>query len=146
MKHNPNADVDHDHIASHNVAVVRGTIRDTPIQRELPSGGLVVQFDVSTPTVGAPVNVPATTDADRSPIVVVNVSVPVAWSDPPAAAIAALVAGAEVVVVGSVRRRFFRVGGATQSRTEVVADSVIPARRRAKVTAALGEVASRLVS
>ena len=34
-----------------------------------------------------------------------------------------------VVVVGTVRRRFFRAGGATQSRTEVLADKVVRASR-----------------
>jgi single-strand DNA-binding protein len=43
-----------------------------------------------------------------------------------------------VVVVGSVRRRFFRVGGATQSRTEVVADRVVAARRAREVRRMLG--------
>jgi single-strand DNA-binding protein len=124
-----------DHVPSNNIAVVRGVVRGTPARRELPAAGIVVQFDVSssiapTSTGGAPA----------------NVSVPVAWIEPPAAALATLVDGAEVVVVGTVRRRFFRVGGATQSRTEVVADVVIPARRRAKVDAALGEVAARLMS
>jgi single-strand DNA-binding protein len=38
-------------------------------------------------------------------------------------------AGDEVVVVGTVRRRFFRAGGATQSRTEVLADKVVRASR-----------------
>ena len=33
------------------------------------------------------------------------------------------------VVVGTVRRRFFRAGGATQSRTEVLADKVVRASR-----------------
>ena len=35
-----------------------------------------------------------------------------------------------VVVVGRVRRRFFHAGGATQSRTEVVADKVLPVRSK----------------
>jgi single-strand DNA-binding protein len=38
-------------------------------------------------------------------------------------------AGDEIVVVGRVRRRFFRSGGATQSRTEVVVDALVPARQ-----------------
>jgi single-strand DNA-binding protein len=37
--------------------------------------------------------------------------------------------GEDVVVTGVVRRRYFRAGGGTQSRTEVVADAVIPARQ-----------------
>ena len=46
--------------------------------------------------------------------------------------------GTAVVVVGSVRRRFFRVAGATQSRTEVVADRVVAARRAREVRRMLG--------
>lgn len=113
-----------------NLAVVRGTVPNEPQRRELPSGGTVVQFDVTTRLV-----------ADGRPV---SVSVPIAWSDPPEAAIGAIAAGVEVVVVGSVRRRFFRVGGATQSRTEVVAESVLPARRRKQVAAELRHAADRL--
>jgi single-strand DNA-binding protein len=40
-------------------------------------------------------------------------------------------------VVGRVRRRFFRAGGTTQSRTEVVADTVVPATQAKRVEAAL---------
>ena len=53
-------------------------------------------------------------------------------------------AGADVVVLGSVRRRFFRAGGATQSRTEVVAEKVVaapgPRRRRLVETACRAQV------
>ena len=56
-------------------------------------------------------------------------TVPVVWFDPPAWP-ATLDAGAEVVVVGRVRRRFFRAGGATQSRTEVVVERAARARSR----------------
>jgi single-strand DNA-binding protein len=55
-------------------------------------------------------------------------SVPVSWFDAPAGAVD-LAPDAEVVVIGRVRRRFFRTGGVTQSRTEVVADHVVPARQ-----------------
>ena len=59
------------------------------------------------------------------------ITVPVSWPEAPAEAL--LDAGAEVVVAGRVQRRYFRAGGATQSRTEVVAEAVVPAtaRRRA---------------
>jgi single-strand DNA-binding protein len=62
------------------------------------------------------------------------VSVPVAWIDPAPGDLACVQQGAEIMVVGTVRRRFFRVGGATQSRTEVVAAEVVAAtdRRRAR--------------
>lgn len=112
---------------STNVAVVRGTVRGPAAHRTLPSGAVVAQFDVAT-----------TVDGSSG-----VVSVPVAWADPsPDASIIA--EGAAVVVVGSVRRRFFRVGGVTQSRTELTADAVIPARRRAQVAAALQGVAAQL--
>ncbi len=113
-----------------NVAVLRGAVRGDPVTRVLPSGGVVVQFDVSTTV--------------RFRGTVSNTSVPVAWADPSSASMAGLVDGNELVVVGTVQRRFFRVGGATQSRTEVVAESVIPARRRKQVDAALDAVLDRL--
>jgi single-strand DNA-binding protein len=112
-----------------NVVVLRGAVRGERTERELPSGSIVVQFDVATAL--------AADGRHRS------VSVPVAWVDPIDAAL--VVEGAEVVITGTVRRRFFRVGGATQSRTEVVADAVIPVRRRAQVARALEAVADRLV-
>ena len=59
-------------------------------------------------------------------------TVPVVCLDP-SSATRALAAGTEVVVTGRVRRRFFRAGGTTASRTEVVAEAVVAARRRAQV-------------
>ena len=47
--------------------------------------------------------------------------------------ILSLLPGDEVVVVGSVVRRFFKVAGGTGSRTEVVATDVVPTRQKAKV-------------
>ena len=57
-----------------------------------------------------------------------------------------LTTGADVVVIGSVRRRFFNAGGATQSRTEVVADKVVPARRRRDVERAVGAACRALLA
>ena len=113
-----------------NIAVLRGVVRGEPVTRVLPSGDVVVQFDVSTTV--------------RSRGTVSNTSVPVAWADPSSASMACLADGNELVVVGTVQRRFFRVGGATQSRTEVVAESVISARRRKQVDAALDAILDRL--
>ena len=104
-----------------NVVVLRGTLVAELRWRELPSGQLLGQFDVTT--------------RDDSG----TQTVPVAWFDPPAAA-DELAAGSELVVVGSVRRRFFRAGGTTQSRTEVVATKVLPARRGRDVRRALDAV------
>lgn len=96
-----------------NIAVVIGHLSRAPERRTLPSGDELVSYDV---TVSRPEG-----RAD---------SVPVVWPSAPASAVA-LEAGAAVVVVGRVRRRFFRAGAATQSRTEVVADRVLPARQAA---------------
>lgn len=97
-----------------NVVVVRGKLSRSPEERELPSGSRVVSYEV---TVGR--------EDQRAE------SVPVAWLDPPAAALTPEV-GEEVLVVGRVHRRFFRSGGITQSRTEVAAEHVIPTRRKAR--------------
>ena len=97
-----------------NIVVLYGTLSKNPEERELPSGDRLVSYEVTVR--------PAEGRAE---------SVPVVWSDGPASAVA-LPAGTEVMVVGRVRRRYFRSGGATQSRTEVVASTVLskPTKRR----------------
>jgi single-stranded DNA-binding protein len=111
-----------------NLVVLQGRTANAPALRDLPSGSVVAQFDVVTP-----INGRAATGA-----------VPVAWTDPSPSDLARVGEGVDVVVVGTVRRRFFRVAGATQSRTEVVADAVIPARRRKQVDAVLRTAAEAL--
>lgn len=49
-----------------------------------------------------------------------------------------------MVVIGRVRRRFFRAGGGTQSRTEVVAEAVVNARHTKRASAALHRAHARL--
>ncbi len=100
--------------------------------RTLPSGAVAVQFDVRT-SLGD--------RADGAPVVA---TVPVSWIDPPEAARAALESGDDIVVIGSVNRRFFRVGGATQSRTEVVAETVVPMRRTRSVRSAIARAIDSL--
>ena len=114
-----------------NIAVIRGSIRTEPTVRELPGGSFVAQFDVAT----------TTESAGRR----LSVSVPIAWNDPTAAQRGILVGGCEVLVVGTVRRRFFRVGGVTQSRTEVVADAVVPLRPHPRVGTARRAAADRVL-
>jgi single-strand DNA-binding protein len=109
-----------------NVALLAGELSGEPRHRELPSGSVLVEFDV-------------TTRGDSG-----TGSVPVAWFDPGTAA-DGLAAGSDVVVAGHVRRRFFRAGGVTQSRTEVVATRVIVNGRPAAV-AKLRRSAARVVS
>ncbi|RLE17629.1 MAG: hypothetical protein DRJ50_13845 [Actinobacteria bacterium] len=113
-----------------NLALLRGSIAGEQVSRDLPSGATVVQFDVSTTVI----------DGEKSK----KVSVPVSWVDPPPSALAPIQAGLEVIVVGTVRRRFFRAGGSTQSRTEVVVDAVVPARRSKQVQALISDTAARV--
>lgn len=95
-----------------NLVILRGALARPPEVRDLRSGDVVVEYDVVVPgrEGGA------------------TEHVPVVWFAPPAGA-TDLEPDTAVVVVGRVRRRFFRAGGSTQSRTEVVADKVLPARR-----------------
>ena len=109
-----------------NVVALRGRLARPAEQRVLPSGDKLVAFEVTVRPDGAR---PET--------------VPVVWFDAPAAA-SSLDHDQDVVVVGRVRRRFFRAGGTTQSRTEVVADAVVPARQLKRVRAALDTVRQRV--
>src|SRR5687768_1715491 len=101
-----------------NLVVVQGVVRDDPVARSLSSGQQVVSFELAVPV--------SESALESVPIVLFDAACTVAIDD-------------EVVVVGRVRKRFFRVGGATQSRTEVVATRIVPARRRAQVAKALGQ-------
>lgn len=101
-----------------NIVVLRGVLSSTPVIRELSSGSIVHTLEVTTRD-----------EEGRS------ASVPVAWFDPPSMPV--LDTGADVIVTGTVRRRFFRAGGATQSRTEVVATAVVPASRRRQAARAV---------
>ena len=111
-----------------NVAVVSGSIVRSPQERIAGDGQPVLSFEIRVRTIDGPVEV-----------------VPVAWPDH-SMATAALEAGTEVVVVGRVRQRYFRSGGSTQSRTELVAEAVIGARQHAAVGKALARAARRLVA
>jgi single-strand DNA-binding protein len=113
-----------------NVAVLRGRVARPPVLRELGTGGGLVAYEVTVPT-GEP--------GGRAE------TVPVVWPSAPPSAVA-MAEGEEVVVVGRVRRRFFRAGGVIQSRTEVVAEQVIPARQRARVSRLVASAVDRLAS
>jgi single-strand DNA-binding protein len=113
-------------MSEHNIVFLRGTVAGEPRSRDLPSGSVVIQYEVTT--------------RDEAG----TASVPVAWFDPPKVAVERHRAGDEVVVVGAVRRRFFRSGGVTQSRTEVVAERVLAARQRREIERALAEVRQSL--
>jgi hypothetical protein len=103
-----------------NIVVLQGKLSRPPEWRDLESGN-VVSYDVTTRL-----------DDGKA------ATAPVAWFGAPASA-AEIEAGEEVVGVGHVHRRFFRTAGGTQSRTEVVADAVIPARAKRRAANAVSK-------
>jgi len=110
-----------------NIVVLSGHLVTAPSSREQPSGSVVWSFDIATA-----VDAPNALAGGQLPA---RVSVPVMWtadSVPPTWQI-----DTEVVVTGVVRRRFFRSGGATQSRTEVVATDVVDVTKRRPLAKAL---------
>lgn len=111
-----------------NLVVIAGRLSGPPAEKVLPSGTRIMSMQVTVEG--------GTGRAD---------SVPVAWFDPPAVAVE-LDEGDEIVVLGRVRRRFFRLGATTASRTEVLAERVVPAGRPAAVRTALAAAVERLAS
>jgi single-strand DNA-binding protein len=111
-----------------NIAVVTGHLSRPPERRALSSGEEHLGFEVAVERPDGRAE-----------------TVPVVWPSAPASA-TELEVGAAVVVVGRVRRRFYRVGGGTQSRTEVVADRVVPARQAAAARRLVGGAADALVA
>jgi single-strand DNA-binding protein len=109
-----------------NVVVLQGVLARPARDVELPSGSRLVSLEVTV----------RRDDGPAEPV-------PVQWADPPAWA-SVLDSGAEVAVLGRVRRRFFRAGGITQSRTEVVATRVVRTSARAKVRALVDDATELL--
>ncbi len=107
-----------------NVVVLRGRLSSDPTVKELASGSVVM-------------NIELTTRVDN-----VTSSVPLVWFDPPAKV--ALVRGDDVCLVGTVRRRFFRSGASTQSRTEVVVELLGRLRDKRAMTAQRRWIASAM--
>lgn len=94
---------------SFNLAIVRGICSSAPECRVLPNESKLYQLQITTRVDGR------------------AMSVPVAILDP-AAWVPKLECGDEIVIVGAVRRRFFRAGGTTASRVEIEADTICRGR------------------
>ena len=110
---------------ANNLVLVRGALSSVPVRRALPNGSDIVQMEVTSRD-----------DAGTARSVPVIVHEPFGKDDH-----TVWEAGTEVVVVGSVVRRFFRSGGGTASRTEVVAARVVRVSQAARVDKLLDEVA-----
>lgn len=112
---------------SANLVVLAGRLARPAEMRELPSGDHLVAYELTVPREGGRAE-----------------SVPVVWFEAPASA-ADHDVDEQVVVVGRVRRRFFRAAGSTHSRTEVVADAVVAARQAKRVRTAVEKAQALLV-
>lgn len=108
-----------------NVVVLQGKLSRAPEERQLRDSVLLT-YEVTT------------RDVDGT-----AATAPVVWFDPPANAWQ-LEADEEVTVVGEIRRRFFRSNGQTASRTEVVATTVVPTRRKAAASRAIDRALTQL--
>lgn len=87
-----------------NLAIVAGVLASPPEVRVLPSEQRLAQLQITTRIEGR------------------AMSVPVAVMDPPGWLVDAE-SGDELLIIGAVRRRFFRAAGSTASRVEIEAQS-----------------------
>jgi hypothetical protein len=108
-----------------NVVAIRGVCSSPAEVRVLPSEQVLAQLQVTTRVDGK------------------GVSVPVAVLDP-ASWVEELDAGDEVIVVGHVKRRFYRASGTTASRVEIAADYVAKGGDRRRRQRARRRVESEL--
>ena len=102
-----------------NLVLLRGRLSRDPTERTLPSGDELTVLEL-TVAAGAP-----GTRAE---------SVPLSWFDAPGW-VMHLTAGAELVIRGRVRRRFFQTAQGLQSRTEVVVEQGAPSSQASRAAA-----------
>jgi single-strand DNA-binding protein len=110
-----------------NLVALIGRLARPAEERTLPSGDRMVSYQLTVPRADARAE-----------------TVPVVWFEAPAHAVDHAVDD-ELVVVGRVRRRFFHSGG-LQSRTEVVADAVVPRRQTKRARQLLERAAQQLAA
>ena len=111
-----------------NMVALIGRLARPAENRVLPSGDHMVAYEITVERPGSRAE-----------------GVSVVWFAAPARAGDHDV-GELVVVVGRVRRRFYQAGGATRSRTEVVADVVVPTRHAKRARAAIEGARTALAS
>ncbi len=105
-----------------NLTIVMGEVTSEAVSRELANGNVVTTFDVSTDTEVGRFTVPVSIEGDA-----VDAEV-----------------GQRVLVSGVTRRRFFRSGSGVTSRTELLAERVIPMRRKTQVERAIHQAITNL--
>lgn len=105
-----------------NLSVLIGEVITQPSARELSSGDVVTSIDVATQSSRGRMTVPVLIEGNIEDLEI----------------------GQRVFVSGVTRRRFFRAGTGVSSRTEVLADVVVPVRRKAQVQRALEQALANL--
>ncbi len=104
-----------------NMVIVIGKLAKPLQVRVLPSGISLAGFDILVPCADQP--------ADTVPVALFEATDEATnWET-----------GQELLAIGRVRRRFFRVAGGTQSRAEVVAQLVLPLAQNDHVCSALAD-------
>jgi single-strand DNA-binding protein len=101
-----------------NTVMLRGRVSSTPVERELPSGALIVTFRISVARARTPMTTGSRQAGDW-----VDCS---AWTARTRRVVGGWAEGDYVEVSGALRRRFFRVGSGPSTRVEV---EVLGARR-----------------
>lgn len=113
-----------------NVVILEGRLSGLPQERTLASGTRVLNLQLTMDR----------QEGQRSAD-----SVPVAWFEPKMRLLD-FEEDQRLVVVGRVARRFFQTGAGVQSRTEVVAERVIPTTRKTSVRSALASVVEQVAA
>ncbi len=112
-----------------NEVLLVGRVSGAPVERELPSGSVVVSWRVvvDRPPAASPAGIRTAT---------VDTFDCIAWTARTRRSARALVVGDVVQVEGALRRRFWRVGAGSASRCELEAASL---RRLRRAAAASGD-------
>lgn len=115
-------------LPTRNEVLLVGRVSGSPVERELPSGSVVVSWRVvvDRPPIASPAGIRTAT---------VDTFDCIAWTPRTRRSARALVDGDVVQVEGALRRRFWRVGAGSASRCELEAASLRRLRRAAATSA-----------
>jgi single-strand DNA-binding protein len=101
-----------------NAVLLRGRLSSAAVERELPSGTVIISFRLSVPRARTPMTAGSAQSVDWVDCT--------AWTARLRRSVATWAVGDPVEVSGSLRRRFYRAGDGAATRLEV---EVLAARR-----------------
>lgn len=104
-----------------NTVALRGRLTSAPLERELPSGDVILTFRLTMPRSRTAMTARSAQRSDWVDCV--------AWNGRTRRSVASWRVGDQVQVEGALRRRFFRTGSGASTRVEV---EVLTARRIAR--------------